>query len=69
MASLIGVLAIAGGVFWLEAPGLLKRKRVKEMVWFVSFLLIGTGLYGALTLEAKLPNPFKLLEIMFGWAA
>ncbi|WP_309119550.1 hypothetical protein [Paenibacillus sp.] len=67
MASVIGVLALAAGVFWLEAPGLIRRKRIRELIWLLAFLGAGTALYAALTLEVRLPNPFEIIPWMFGW--
>lgn len=66
MASFIAVLAVAAGTFWLEAPGLIRRKRKRELTAFVMLLLAATALYGAMTLEVKLPNPFELLRLMYG---
>ncbi|MFX3636133.1 MAG: hypothetical protein ACE3L7_16495 [Candidatus Pristimantibacillus sp.] len=65
MSSFIAVLALTAGVFWMEAPGLIRRKRKWELAVFILFLLAGTVLYGALTLGAKLPNPFQLLKLVY----
>ncbi|BFT72219.1 hypothetical protein [Paenibacillus sp. P36] len=67
MSSFFAVLAIAAGTFWLEAPGLIRRKHKRELVIFIIFLLMGTALYGALTLKVKLPNPFYILKLLFQW--
>ncbi|MBD2870566.1 hypothetical protein [Paenibacillus arenilitoris] len=69
MASFLAVLALAGGVFWLEAPGLIRRKRKRELAVFVVFLLAATALYGALALEVKLPNPFMIIKLVYGGGA
>ncbi|MEK8127512.1 hypothetical protein WMW72_06240 [Paenibacillus filicis] len=63
MASVIGVLALAAAAFGLEMPGLLRRKRRREIVVFLVLLLTGTALYIALVLEVHLPNPLQLLKL------
>lgn len=65
MSSFIGVIAVAVCVACWELPGLIKRNRRKEIFLFIALLLIGTGLYGALTLHAKIPNPFLLIKAVF----
>ncbi|MFC3745736.1 hypothetical protein [Paenibacillus sp. GCM10012306] len=65
IASVIGVLALAAAALGLEMPGLLQRKRTKELVVFLALLLIGTSLYIALVLNAPLPNLLMLLKIRF----
>jgi hypothetical protein len=65
MPSLIAVLALAAGAFWLEAPGLIRRKHTKELVVFILFLLAGTAFYAALVLEVKLPNLFQYIKLVF----
>ncbi|CAN7540073.1 hypothetical protein LJR153_003885 [Paenibacillus sp. LjRoot153] len=67
MASVLTVLALAAGTFWLEAPKLLRKNHRREFVIFTMLLLIASGLYVLLTLEFVLPNPFKIIEWMFGW--
>ncbi|WP_419871708.1 hypothetical protein [Candidatus Pristimantibacillus sp. PTI5] len=66
MSSFIGVLAIAFCAAWWELPKLIEKKRKKEIFVFMALLLLGAGLYGAMTLNAKLPNPFLLLKAVFG---
>jgi hypothetical protein len=67
MASVFGVLALAAGAFWLEAPGLIRRQQFRELVIFLVLLIIGTVLYSLLVLQITLPNPFVLVKWMFGW--
>lgn len=67
MSSFFAVLAIAAGTFWLEAPGLIRRKHKRELVIFIVLLLLATALYGALTLKVNLPNPFSILKLLFKW--
>ncbi|MEK3885408.1 hypothetical protein [Paenibacillus sp. PL2-23] len=67
MASVFGVILLSISVFLLETPGLVKRKRWKELIWFNVFLLTGTGLYLALVLDVYLPNPFQMVKAMYGW--
>lgn len=67
MASVLTVLALAVGTFWLEAPKLLRQNHRRELAVFTLLLLTASGLYVLLTLEVVLPNPFKIIEWMFGW--
>lgn len=67
MASFFAVLAIAAGTFWLEAPGLIRRKHKRELGVFMILLLMATALYGALVLKVQLPNPFYILKFLFHW--
>ncbi|SFD97962.1 hypothetical protein SAMN05216378_1849 [Paenibacillus catalpae] len=67
MASVIAILALAAGTFWLEAPGLIRRKQFRELVIFLVLLLAGSALCSALILQVKLPNPFMLIKWMYGW--
>ncbi|CAH1195222.1 hypothetical protein PAECIP111891_00626 [Paenibacillus allorhizoplanae] len=67
MASVFAVLALAAGTFWLEAPKLIRQKHRREFVLFAIFLLTASALYVLLVLEVVLPNPFKIIEWMFGW--
>ncbi|MGO4545806.1 hypothetical protein AB4Z29_13490 [Paenibacillus sp. 2TAB23] len=69
MSALMGILAFSACVAWWELPKLKEKKLKKEMVVFVIMLLLGTGLYGALVMEAKLPNPFLLLKAVYGMFA
>ena len=66
MSSFIGVMAIAVCVAWWELPKLVEKKGKKEIFIFMALLLLGAGLYGAMTLNVKLPNPFLLLKVVFG---
>jgi hypothetical protein len=66
MPSLIGVVVFAILVAWWELPKLKEKKRTKEMVVFIALLLLGTGLYGALAMNVKLPNPFVLIKLVYG---
>ncbi len=62
---MIAVLAFAAGAFWLEAPGLIRRKLTKELVVFILFLLAGTAFYAALVLEVRLPNLFQIIKLVY----
>ncbi|MFF2483883.1 hypothetical protein [Paenibacillus sp. NPDC058071] len=65
MAQVIGVLLLAAATFGLEMPGLRKRKRKREKIAFMLFLLTGTALYAALVMNVELPNPFLLLKLPY----
>ncbi|WP_036745596.1 hypothetical protein [Paenibacillus sp. UNC451MF] len=65
MSSIIAVIALAVGTFWLEAPGLIRRKHRLELVVFIILLLVGTTLYAALAMEVRLPNPLSILKTMY----
>ena len=67
MASVLAVLALAAGTFWLEAPGLIRRKHFRELVIFLVLLLAGSAMYSVLMLQVKLPNPFMLIKWMYEW--
>ncbi|GMK47080.1 hypothetical protein PghCCS26_42100 [Paenibacillus glycanilyticus] len=67
MTSVLAVLALAAGAFWLEAPGLIRRRQFRELFMFLVLLLIGTVLYSLLMLQLSLPNPFMLVKWMFRW--
>ncbi|MNJ00698.1 hypothetical protein D3C73_1601080 [compost metagenome] len=65
MPSLIAVLAVAAGAFWLEVPGLVQKKRTRELRVFILFLLAGTLLVAAQYSELKLPNPLEIMKIIY----
>ncbi|KRE59774.1 hypothetical protein [Paenibacillus sp. Soil750] len=67
MASVLTVLALAVGTFWLEAPKLIRQNHKRELAVFIMFLLMASVFYVLLTLEIVLPNPFKIIAWMFGW--
>jgi glucan phosphoethanolaminetransferase (alkaline phosphatase superfamily) len=67
MASVLTVLALAVGTFWLEAPKLIRQNHKRELAIFIMFLLTASVFYILLTLEIVLPNPFKIVAWMFGW--
>ncbi|WP_169087416.1 hypothetical protein [Paenibacillus sp. PL91] len=66
MPSFIGVVIFAILVAWWEMPMLLEKKRKKEIAAFLTLLLLGTALYGALAMNVKLPNPFLLIKLVYG---
>ncbi|WP_053374245.1 hypothetical protein [Paenibacillus sp. FJAT-27812] len=66
MPSLIGVVVFAILVAWWELPKLKEKKLMKEMAVFITLLLLGTGLYGALAMNVNLPNPFLLIKLVYG---
>jgi len=63
MASVIGVIVLAAATFWLEMPGLMQRKRTREIAVFLVLLLVSTAVYIALVLNVPLPNPLEVLKI------
>lgn len=65
MASVIGLLLLAAAIVALDMPGLLRRRRKKELIVFIALVLIGTSLSIALVLEAPLPNLLGLLKTLF----
>ncbi|MDR6549949.1 hypothetical protein [Paenibacillus qinlingensis] len=67
MASVLTVLALVAGTFWLEAPKLLRQNHKREFFIFILLLLLASSSYVLLTLEVILPNPFKIIEWMYGW--
>lgn len=67
MASVLAILALAAGTFWLEAPALIRRRQFRELAIFLVLLVVGSALYSALMLQVKLPNLFMLIKWMYGW--
>ncbi|KRE93396.1 hypothetical protein ASG89_07870 [Paenibacillus sp. Soil766] len=67
MASVLTVLALTAGTFWLEAPKLLRHNHIREFIIFTMLLLIASASYVLLTLEVVLPNPFIIVKWMVGW--
>lgn len=66
MSSFIGVMVLTVCVAWWELLGLVEKKQKKEIVVFLTVLLLAASLYGALTLNVKLPNPLLLIKVVFG---
>ncbi|MNC76521.1 hypothetical protein D3C75_1282590 [compost metagenome] len=58
-------VAVAAAAFWLEVPGLVQRKRTRELRVFILFLLGGTVLVAAQYSEFKLPNPLEIMKIIY----
>ncbi len=57
MALLIIIAFALIAVF--QIPRLLREKRIKELVWFCIFSLIGFSLFMALNAGVKIPSPIK----------
>ncbi|WP_438298503.1 hypothetical protein [Sporosarcina sp. FA15] len=64
MLKIIGILLIVVVIVRFEVPSLLLKKNKKELVVFLLFLSIGTGLGIAQVLGKPIPNPMDLLTFI-----
>ncbi|MET3656420.1 hypothetical protein [Sporosarcina psychrophila] len=64
MLKIIGLLLIVAAIVRFEVPSLLRKKNKKELVVFLLFLSIGTGLGIAQVLGKPIPNPMDLLTFI-----
>ncbi|MDK2823181.1 MAG: hypothetical protein PWQ67_574 [Clostridia bacterium] len=63
MIALLFLLFI--GIILLEVPGLVKKKMWRELVSFSIYLFIGMALSIPQVLGVKIPNPTKVIEVIF----
>ncbi|MBZ4653980.1 MAG: putative rane protein [Peptococcaceae bacterium] len=63
MIALLLLLFI--GIILLEVPALIKKKMWRELVAFSVYLLAGMALSIPQVLGVKLPNPTKVIEVVF----
>ncbi|MEK4402873.1 hypothetical protein MKZ26_00345 [Sporosarcina sp. FSL K6-6792] len=64
MLKIIGILLIVVAIVRFEVPSLLLKKNKKELVVFLLFLSVGTGLGIAQALGKPIPNPMDLLTFI-----
>lgn len=64
MLKIIGILLIVVVIVRFEVPSLLLKKNKKELVVFLLFLSIGTGLGISQALGKPIPNPMDLLTFI-----
>lgn len=65
LLSIIGVIILAGGTFWLDAPSLIKAKHYRELIVFIILLTLSASLYAALVMNIKFPNPLSVLKPLY----
>ncbi len=64
MLKVIGILLLVAAIVRFEVPSLLRKKNKKELVVFLLFLFIGTGLGIVQSLGKPIPNPMDLLSFI-----
>jgi hypothetical protein len=65
MWTIIGILAAAIAIGFIEVPSLWKNGQKREL-WAFSFLLLtGTGLGIAKTLQIHIPNPLDWMAVIY----
>lgn len=65
MWIVLGILAVAVAIIFIDVPYLLKRGLRKELWAFSILLLIGTGLSIAEGLQVEIPNPMDALAFIY----
>lgn len=65
MLAIIGIIAVAAVIAYLEVPPLLKKNWKKELGVFVFLLLFGTGLSIAQALDVDIPNPMDWISMVY----
>lgn len=64
MFKVMGILLLVALIARFEVPSLLLKGNKKELVVFLLFLSIGTGLGIIQALEKPIPNPLDLLTFI-----
>lgn len=65
MVSVLSIIAIAVGIFLMEAPSLRKHRYIKELCFFSVLLLLGTGFTLVWALHIPIPSPLEWLENLY----
>lgn len=65
MLIVMGILALAVVIAFIDAPSLLKRGLNKELWTFSILLLFGTGLSIMQGLQVNIPNPMDALAFIY----
>ncbi|MFM1654152.1 hypothetical protein ACI7RC_18930 [Brevibacillus sp. B_LB10_24] len=65
MWIIIGILAAAIAIGFIEVPSLWKSGQKRELCVFSFLLLIGTGLGIAKTLQIHIPNPLDWMAVIY----
>lgn len=66
MWNVAAILLASGIIAWIEAPGLVRAKRTREISLFAVLLIFGTGVSIAKAMRAPLPNPLDWIAAVFG---
>ncbi|XEC95548.1 hypothetical protein AB6A23_02945 [Paenibacillus tarimensis] len=65
MWIVLGILAVAVAITFIDVPSLLKQGLKKELWTFWILLLLGTGLSIAEGLQVEIPNPMDALAFIY----
>lgn len=65
MWPIVGILAVAILVIYIEVPSLLKKKQTKELWVFSVLLFIGVVLSILESLQIELPNPLDAITFIY----
>lgn len=65
MWVILGILAVAVVIAFIDVPSLLKQGLKKELWTFMILLLFGTGLSIAEGLQVDIPNPMDALAFIY----
>lgn len=64
MWSISGIVIAGGIIAWIEAPYLVRKKRFKELGFFIVLLLVGVTACILQALRVPLPNPLDWITIV-----
>lgn len=65
MWTSVVIIFVCTGITLLEVPYLLRQGFKRELYAFAVLLLFGAGLGLAVAFRIKIPNPFKLIEVLY----
>ncbi|MFC5405274.1 hypothetical protein [Cohnella soli] len=65
MWGMLGIVVATTAIAWAEVPGLLRRKRIKELWAFSIMLGVGFGLCLAWSFHVKLPTPTDWISFVY----
>ncbi|MGB9886998.1 MAG: hypothetical protein ACPLPT_05025 [Moorellales bacterium] len=65
MSGVLLQLLVYAGLIALEAPGLLKTGRRRELIAFLLYLAVAAGLTLPQGLGVQIPNPMKPIAVLF----
>lgn len=64
MIKSLAIVLVAGVIFLIKVPPLVKKKQKKEIVVFSSLLIIGVGLSITYAIGKTIPNPLDFITFM-----
>lgn len=59
------IVAASAAIFYVEASGLWKKKKIKDASVFSALLALGTGLAVVQALDIPIPNPLDAVRYIF----